>query len=55
MADRRTQIHLEVAINGSLFNPLDSLEDSQLRQQLVAQCAEIAAKREIINVPEDVQ
>lgn len=55
MADRLTQIHLEIAINGSRFNPLDSPEDSQTRQQLAAQCVPVPVWSENIDNPENTR
>jgi len=54
MADRLTQIHLEVAINGSRLNPLDSPEDSQLRQQVAAQFIQLAVQAGPIDVTGDI-
>ena len=52
MADRLTQIHLEIAINGSRFNPLDSPEDSRMRQELAAQCVQVPVGIESTDLPE---
>ena len=53
-SDRLTCIHLEVAINRSTTNPLDSAEDAALRTQLADQCTALTAVGANVDIPNEI-